>query len=213
MEQSPPTDCFQIEDLETLKVFAHPLRHQILESLTLEALTVKQVAERLGLSPGKLYYHINLLEEHGLIQVVEKRILANIIESVYRASAPCLEVDPALLSFGTEEGRQTIHAFLGSGLDAIRDDLLDSLEARAAQLARGAREDPRRVLTTRSLSRISKAQVEAFLARLDQLIEDFEASDAEPEPGADALQPYALSVLFYPRFYHSDSEPDEEPAG
>lgn len=208
MEESPPMECFRITDLETLKVIAHTLRHQIIESLTLEPLTVKQIADKLGLSPSKLYYHVNLLEEHGLIQVVEKRVVANLIESVYQASAPCLEVDPGLLAFGTDEGRQALHSMLASGLDATRDDLLDSLEARAAQLARGAKEDPRRVLSTRSLSRINKAQAEAFLARLKQLVKEFEASDADPGPGEEALQLYALQIVFYPRFYYSDSAPD-----
>lgn len=212
MEESQTTQCLQIQDLDSLRIIAHPLRHQILETLTLQPLTVKQIAQKLGLSPSKLYYHVNLLEQHGLVQVAEKRVIANIIERVYQATAPCLTVDPALLSFRTDEGRRNLHATLASSLDAIRDDLLESLEARATQLARDADEHPRRMMISRSLSRLDEARAKAYLARLQALIEEFEAADAEPASGEEALQTYALSVVFYPRFYYPESEPDEEPA-
>jgi DNA-binding transcriptional ArsR family regulator len=212
MEESQATGCFQIQDLDSLRIIAHPLRHQILEALTLQPLTVKQIAHRLGLSPSKLYYHVNLLEQHGLVQVAETRVIANIIETVYQATAPCLTVDPSLLSFRTDEGRRNLHATLASSLDATRDDLLESLEARATQLARGADEQPRRMLITRSLSRLDEAEAEAYLARLQALIEEFEAADVEAASHQEAVQTYALSLVFYPRFYYPESEPDEEPA-
>ena len=85
-----------IEDLATLQVIAEPLRAQIFEVLANDMLTVRQVSERLGLTPSRLYYHINLLEQHGLIQVVETRTVMNMIEKVYQAVAPNLEVADAL---------------------------------------------------------------------------------------------------------------------
>ena len=54
---------FHIADLETLRAIADPLRVQIMELLEGgQALTVKQVAEKLGLAPSKLYYHFGALE-------------------------------------------------------------------------------------------------------------------------------------------------------
>ena len=46
---------FHIADLETLRAISDPLRVQVLELLESQALTVKQVAEKLGLAPSKLY--------------------------------------------------------------------------------------------------------------------------------------------------------------
>jgi DNA-binding transcriptional ArsR family regulator len=58
-----------------VKTIADPLRNQIFESLILQPPTVRQIAEKLGLSPKRLYYHVRLLETHGLIQVVETRVV------------------------------------------------------------------------------------------------------------------------------------------
>ncbi|HMN59124.1 MAG TPA: winged helix-turn-helix domain-containing protein [Anaerolinea sp.] len=107
-----------IEDLATLQVIAEPLRAQIFEVLANDMLTVRQVSERLGLTPSRLYYHINLLEQHGLIQVVETRTVMNMIEKVYQAVAPNLEVADALLEFTSPETRQQTVNMITSIVDA-----------------------------------------------------------------------------------------------
>ena len=61
---------FLVDDLEALKVIAHNTRLDILQSLK-RPKTVKEIAKLLKLPATKLYYHVNLMEKHGLIQVVE----------------------------------------------------------------------------------------------------------------------------------------------
>ena len=90
MEENTPAGTFTISDLDTLRVVADPLRNQIVELLIMEPQTVKQIAERLGLAPSKLYYHIGLLEKHGIIEVAETRMVANLQEKDYRAVAHTL---------------------------------------------------------------------------------------------------------------------------
>ena len=63
-----PDDKFVINSLETLKVMADPNRLKILEEMIEGPRTVKQLASALETTATKLYYHINLLEEHGLIR-------------------------------------------------------------------------------------------------------------------------------------------------
>jgi DNA-binding transcriptional ArsR family regulator len=138
MKKHQITKTFLIQDLETLKVIADPLRSQILELLIHEALNVRQVAEKLGLSPSKLYYHVNLLEKHGLVEVVDTRVVANMIEKIYRATAPDVDIDPALLSFMTDSGKENINSLIAGIIDSTRADFLRSLEARAFDLERGA---------------------------------------------------------------------------
>jgi DNA-binding transcriptional ArsR family regulator len=200
MEEFKPLDTFQISNLDTLKVVADPLRSQMLEVLTNEALTVREVAEKLGLSPSKLYYHINLLEKHGLIQVVETRLVANMIEKLYRAAARNLEVDPALFNYSTDEGKENINSVLVTLIDATRDDLQRSLQARYFALEQGAEAHPRRVLINRVMSRVPDERAEEFQDRLAALMQEFAAADNErAAPGA--LQPYALTIALYPSFY------------
>src|SRR6266699_2543948 len=97
-EEFEPAQEMVISNFDTLKVAADPVRLRIMEVLIDNPLTVKQVARKLESAPTKLYYHVNLLEEHGLITVTGSRIVSGIIEKQYRASASSLRVDRSLLT-------------------------------------------------------------------------------------------------------------------
>ena len=69
--RSPPTR--QI-DMESLKGLAHPLRVEILDTLsTYGQFTASGLAERLGESSGATSYHLRQLERHGFVREVEGR--------------------------------------------------------------------------------------------------------------------------------------------
>lgn len=192
-----PDPHFIIQDLETLKVVADPLRTQIVELLVHEALTVRQVAERLGLASSKLYYHFGLLETHGLIRIVSTRMVANVLEKQYRAAALDYDFDKSLLTFSTPQGQENLMTLVRTTIDATRDDLLRSFQARAFALEQGSAAQPRQIILTRSLSRLSEARAEELRAKLQALLREFSAD----EPGPEA-QPFALTLAFYPTFYY-----------
>ena len=189
---------FHISDLETLRAISDPLRVQILELLESQSLTVKQVAEKLGLAPSKLYYHFGALEKLGFIEVAETRMVANMLEKTYKSAAHILDVDPALFKFSKDGDNESINILLSSTIDATREDLLRSMQARQFQLEQGADETPRRVIVNRVVSSTSEKRIEEFQDRLLKLIQEFEAEDKTSKP---ADQPYALTVAFYPSFY------------
>lgn len=189
---------FHISDLETLRAIADPLRVQIMELLEGQKLTVKQVAEKLGLAPSKLYYHFGALEKLGLIEVAETRMVANMLEKKFKAAAEALEVDPSLFKFSKEGDNEPINILLASTIDATREDLFRSLQARQFQLEQGADEQPRRLIINRVVSRVSEERVGEFQDRLVKLIQEFEADD---KVSKSTDQPYALTVAFYPSFY------------
>lgn len=76
-------NCKVIDDLGTLRVLSDPLRLRLIEALGGEPTTVKVLARVLGVKPNRLYYHVNLLEEHGLIRVTETRLVSGIVERTY----------------------------------------------------------------------------------------------------------------------------------
>lgn len=197
--ESKPEPQRMIEDLETLRVLADPLRSQVLEALVMQPLTVKGVAARLGLAPGKLYYHINLLEQYDLIRVVQTHMVANLMEKIYQASAEKYVIAQDLLNFSTEQGQQNVSTMLTAPLDITREDLLRSIQARLFSLERGAPQQPRQVIITRELSRLPASQLESFQQRLKDLVEEFCAQEEDPQE-----QAYALMVAFYPTFYYPE---------
>ncbi|MBL8063939.1 MAG: helix-turn-helix domain-containing protein [Anaerolineales bacterium] len=189
---------FHVSDLETLRALADPLRVQIMELMEGQIFTVKQVAEKLGLAPSKLYYHFGALEKLGLIEVAETRMVANMMEKTYKSAADILDVDPSLFKFSKEGDNEPINILLASTIDATREDLLRSMQARQFQLEQGAEETPRRVIINRVVSSASEKRIAEFQDRLVKLIQEFEAEDQASKP---ADQPYALTVAFYPSFY------------
>ena len=189
---------YQVSDLETLRAISDPLRMQIMELLENQQLTVKQVAEKLGLAPSKLYYHFGALEKLGMIEVAKTRMVANMLEKTYRSAAHILDVDPALFRFSKDGANEPINMMLSSTIDATREDLLRSMQARQFQLEQGASEQPRRVIINRVVSSVSEERIAEFQDRLVKLIHEFEAEDGNSKP---ADQPYALTVAFYPSFY------------
>jgi DNA-binding transcriptional ArsR family regulator len=208
MGEFQPDEVYEIPDLETLKTIADPLRTQILERLVTRPQTVKEIAAKLGLAPSRLYYHINLLEEHGLIKVVDQRMVANLVEKVYRATAYNFEAAPSLLSFDTREGKLGINTVLVNTLDATREDLVRSLDARSYALDMGAPERPRQTIMSRLVHRLPESQAEELQARFKTLLKAFEDAAVDEAWNEDEAHVYALTVAFYPRFDYPASQED-----
>jgi DNA-binding transcriptional ArsR family regulator len=192
--------AFTIRDLETLKVVSDPLRVKILDMISLanqagELRTVKQISERLDLQPHKLYYHINLLEKHGLVLVADTQVVSGIIEKHYRVRARQIVVDRDLFRTGLSEGERAEAAFslLDSVFESARDDLGQTLSLIDPTGKPGLGD--RQGHITRDLARLSQKQADAFYKKLLALIKTF--VEMEPETGAES-RVFSLSVVMLP---------------
>jgi DNA-binding MarR family transcriptional regulator len=200
-----------IDNLKALQVLSHPLRAQLLDHFDAEPQTVKQVAARLGVTANKLYYHVKLLEEHGLLALVETRTVGNLLVKLYQTAAERFEVDQNLLSFSTHEGREQAEQLVVTSLDATRQDLLRSMEARRIRREQGEELRPTQATVSRVVSRLSEAQAAAFTQRLCALLQAFgDADQAGQEPGGAHLETYALSVAYYVSTGYPEQEDEAE---
>jgi DNA-binding transcriptional ArsR family regulator len=98
-DQAPtPPDVLTLEEPEQLKALGHPLRLRVLEMLggeADEALTNRELAQRLGVDPGHLHFHVRMLLRAGLIERADG---GKGREKPYRARARTVRVAPKLLS-------------------------------------------------------------------------------------------------------------------
>ena len=85
-----------VDDLATLRVLSDPLRLRLIELLGVKPATVKTLAKALGVKPNRLYYHVNLLAEHGLVRVTASRMVSGIVERTYGLVARHITVDDNL---------------------------------------------------------------------------------------------------------------------
>ncbi len=163
----------------------------------------------MGLGAGRLYYHINLMEKHGLIIVAETRSVANLVEKLYRASARDLEVAHGLLDFSTPEGSQGAMRMLTSVLDTAREDLMRSVQARLIEVERGVPQAPRRVVMNRVTHRLTEEQAAHFIQRIGDLFKEVEQAGKANGESADT-QNYSLTIVLNPSFYYKESGEQEE---
>ncbi len=75
-----------IDDPEALKVLYDPLRFKIIGLLG-EGRTAKEIADEIDRPLTSLYYHLNVLVEHGLVKVEEERVSGRSVERLFRRVA------------------------------------------------------------------------------------------------------------------------------
>ena len=189
---------FNINDLETLKVLADPLRLQIVELCTQAPRTVKQIAKVLNLPPTKLYYHIKQLEERALIKVVDTRIVSGIVEKQYQAAAFNYRVDRELFSLTSQAGKEGLNVMLTGLFDDTREDIQNSAEADVLDVSPDDQDDKplnRSLLISRNTLHLPPDAAETFYHRLKDLVREY--TDQSATASTDE-QSYGLLIALYP---------------
>ena len=92
-----------IDNPKAAEVALDPVRARLLQELGNQPGSAANVAERVGLTRQKANYHLNLLEQHGLIELAEIRMRGGISERIMRATAAAYIVSPTATA--AERGR------------------------------------------------------------------------------------------------------------
>ena len=174
------------------KALADPLRIRILEWLTEEPQSARQLAGCAGLPADRLYYHLGQLEQAGLIEVAGyRRLDRGKAERIYARA----ETEPP----GDDADPEETAAFLGAVLQATAMDITAAYQARKAgrhreiDLHRGALR-----LTDQALAEL-RGHIEQLAARFADpaadgtwtrvvlaLVDVQDRPDADPPPGSPA---------------------------
>lgn len=194
-----------ITDLETLKVISDPFRIQILEFFSRKRGTVKQLADHLDVPPKKLYYHVNLLEEHGLIVVAETQIVSGIIEKWYQGRAKSYTVERSIL-MQAEDGEQHLGATIAAIFESTRSEIIQA--ARHGLLSQDPDQPKHETMALqRSSLYLTPAERTRFAEELKALMEGF---CMEPDKAPPEAQEYGLLFALYPRVSSRAEETEED---
>jgi len=184
-----PTRSVQTPD--QIKALAHPLRQRILELMIEAPITTKQVADRIGEKPTKLYHHVDTLEAAGFIRLVKTQKKRGTVEKYYEAVAERFVMDRQAVEVSSRgDGEQAqLETIIATSLDETLDEIRGAM---ATGLIRADDESGESVFI-RSHLRMTPLHMTMLIERLQEWIRDCQGSH---DP--DAELEYGLTVAFYP---------------
>lgn len=159
---------------QQFKAISDAMRTKILGIVQHQPATAKQIAERLGATPGAIGHHLHVLEDAGLVQVAARRLMRGIVASYYTRTARIFDYDlppdvvgplPVALDFFSK----------------ARDEYIEA----------GSQPDARGMLAFPHM-RLSAARAEGYAMRVEALVNDLIAEP--PDPGGDI---YGLFVAVF----------------
>jgi DNA-binding transcriptional ArsR family regulator len=154
-----------ITTFEQFKAISEPVRSRILGIIQNQPATAKQIAGRLGATPGAIGYHLRVLEEAGLAQIVARRLVRGIVANYYTRMARIFMFDLP------EDVKGGISASLDI-LDTARDELAEALAT--------VKEDPVRCESFPHM-RLSSERARYYSERLEALIDDLLHERPDPD--------------------------------
>lgn len=118
-------DVAVIDDAAAAEVSLDPVRARLLAELV-EPGSATMLAAKVGLARQKVNYHLKLLEQHGLVKLVEERRKGNVTERLLRATAASYVISPVALSAvapdpGRAPDRLSARWLLALGARLVRD--------------------------------------------------------------------------------------------
>jgi DNA-binding transcriptional ArsR family regulator len=195
-------DVFTIANLETLRMLTDPLRMRLMSAFADQPetpQTVKQLSAQLEVRPTRLYYHVNLLEEHGLIKVASSRVVSGIIEKSYIPAARSINVDQELLKV-SPAGREATAATIQALMQATAVEIAGSLDS----AAKASEDDRRQMQIGKSGAHLTPEAHAEFFKRLNELLDEF----TDRYGTRDQSPNRALFVAYYPINEESEETPE-----
>ena len=106
-------------DANLVKALSHPLRWQILSMLNQGTSTSAGIARRLGVRTENVSYHVRVLCELGIIELIGTTPVRGALEHHYRATHRAELSDADSKTMPTEVRRDMMHAVLRATIDDL----------------------------------------------------------------------------------------------
>ena len=188
MAQKKRPTLVELPRMDQIKALTDPTRMRVMEAIG-DGASVTEAAEKLDVPRTRLYHHIKVLEDKGLIQIQSTRKAGAIEEKIYETAAESFKIAPELPD--EAEISDGVDAILAIALDTTRADLHQSLVTGLTTEGEGFRD---KVGVGRSLARISQERADELMEELRQLVDKY-CDGKEDGEGT-----YAFVWTVYPTF-------------
>ena len=214
MNEIKADEYVMLDNLDALKVLSDPTRLEIMnhvgdENKRGKYCTVKQLAKMMGVATTKLYYHVKMLEEHGLLLVGETRIVSGIIEKQYQVVAHNISFSQNVLAShdgpkdeALEKMFQSVEQIVGVSIANLRTSLTTIYEEKLREKEGG--ESARKQVAMhieRDDFLLTHAQAEEFKDRLVSLMKEFRpVSDENTKDAQGEMLYFEATQMFVPQY-------------
>lgn len=184
-------DHMDVEDPRVFEVLNNPLRFRIVRRLV-EPKSIREVAAELDAPPTRLYYHFNLLEEVGVIHVVETRKVGAMLQKVFQVRAKTFRPSPKLTESDLTPA-ELARITAGVVLDGAAADALETLARNFAAIKAGKPEERIQGSIGRTVGFFTREEAKSFGEKLAGFIEE-EFDERERDVGDE----YGFTFVFFP---------------
>jgi DNA-binding transcriptional ArsR family regulator len=188
MPELPMT--LRITTEQQFKAVADPVRSRILGIIQNQPATAKQIADRLGIAPGTIGHHLQVLEAAGLAQIVARRQVRGTVAKYYTRTARIFNFDMA-------------REITGSAAPAIELDILGRARDELAE-ALDTTVKPGSCSVAFPHARLSPARARVYAERLEAMLDDLLYEPPDPNGQVYGLC-YAMFVA--PAYLQGDGKP------
>ncbi|GAA2581100.1 hypothetical protein GCM10010435_68180 [Winogradskya consettensis] len=174
-----------VRDVETLKALADPARLAIVELMMADrarSWTAKELATAIVMPPKKLYYHLGLLEQRGLLEIRSTQVVNGIIEKHYGTAQASIVFQRGSAGEPVEE----MGALVSTFLDEVKGTIMTGLRSGRAALDRDA-PDAERIVVSYTSAGMAPEQAGRFREALLEVVEQFSAATTPGQPSFDLL--------------------------
>ncbi|WP_370363635.1 ArsR/SmtB family transcription factor [Catenulispora sp. GP43] len=167
-----------VTDVDTIKALADTTRLAILRALNRDRVpkSAKELAEELDQPQTKLYRHLKVLLEAGLIEAAETRVVSGIVETKYRSAQSSVTIDPTA---HPDETREAMGRIIDENLADYRKRFLRHMYAEEIPTDTEQAKDSGMLMF---LSSTLAPDVAAdFQKRLEALVKEFDSLPRDPD--------------------------------
>ncbi|MFI7598096.1 ArsR/SmtB family transcription factor [Actinoplanes sp. NPDC049681] len=188
-----------VQDAETLKALADPARLAILELMMRDCArtwTAKDLAASVGMPPKKIYYHLNLLEQRGLLEIRATQVVNGIIEKHYGSAQESITfqqggqpLPDGFRSGGPDsmgEASEELTAVVATLFEKMHATIVDGLRS-GRMVMSGQAPEQQRVVVHYTAASMAPERAGQFRDELQALVRRFEAASVPGEPVFELL--------------------------
>lgn len=116
-----------LNTLEEINIVSDPIRLKIIMSLGTTPKTAQDLSDSLGVSRSKIHYHLKILEQNGIIEVVDTELINGITQKYFLPVAKAFIPNSEIFNKNLEE-KQFTFKIPSNSYDSFEKELNDLIK-------------------------------------------------------------------------------------